>query len=65
MKVSAKVGDLVRIKSRFRNAPIGLIVSIERRDGSYAGGRVKVQWFDGRDDSYYPRSMSNLEVVSD
>ena len=63
-----KVGDLVRIKSRFRNAPMGLIVSIERRAvrtdvfGSLAD-RVKVQWLDGSDDPYY--SSIDLEVVSD
>ena len=62
-----KVGDLVRIKSRFRNAPIGLIVSIERRGWLHGlrthADRVKVQWLDGSDDPYY--SSINLEVVSD
>jgi len=65
---SAKVGDLVRIKSRFRNAPIGLVVSIERRVvrtdvfGSLAD-RVKVQWLDGNYNPYY--SSNELEKVSE
>jgi len=68
VKVSAKVGDLVRIKSRFRNAPMGLIVSIERRlvpadvFGSLTQ-RVKVQWLDGSDDMDY--NMNDLELVSE
>ena len=56
-----KVGDLVRIKSRFRNAPIGLIVSIDHHPRNAAP--VKVQWLDGNYDQY--RNMNELEVVSD
>jgi hypothetical protein len=56
-----KVGDLVRIKSRFRNAPIGLIVSIDHHPRNAAP--VKVQWLDGNYDQY--RNMNELEVVND
>ena len=58
-----KVGDLVRLKAYPSLAPIGLIVSIERRPGFYGGDRGKVQWL-GRNYVEY-RGLNELEVVSD
>lgn len=56
------VGDLVRLKD-CPKAPIGLIVSIERRPGFYGGDRGKVQWLDGNYSSY--RSLNELEVINE
>ena len=60
-----EIGDLVRPKDypKELTAPIGLIVSIERRPGFYGGDRAKVQWLEGNYSGY--RDLNELEVVSD
>ena len=57
-----KVGDLVRLKSRFRNAPIGLIVDTD----DFAPANtcfVKVQWLDGNYNPY--RGLDELEIINE
>lgn len=56
-----KVGDLVRLKAP--PSRLGLIVSIKRRPGFYAGDRARVQWF-GTGRTYWVLEES-LEKVSD
>jgi hypothetical protein len=59
-----KVGDLVRIKSRFRNAPIGLIVDTD--DPAPANTYfVKVQWFGNQCKYDQYRSPDELEVINE
>ena len=57
-----KIGDLVRIKSRFRNAPVGLIVSIDHHPLRTAP--LKVQWFGSRNYVQY-RGLNELEVINE
>lgn len=58
-----KVGDLVRLKD-YPKAPIGLIVSIERRGVFRDRWLAKVQWIEH--DAYVQhRSLKNLEVISE
>jgi len=58
-----KVGDLVRLKD-YPKAPIGLIVSIERRGVFRDRWLAKVQWLEC--DAYVQhRSLKNLEVISE
>jgi len=58
-----KVGDLVRLKD-YPKAPIGLIVSIERRGVFRDRWLAKVQWLEY--DAYVQhRSLKNLEVISE
>jgi hypothetical protein len=57
-----QVGDLVRLK-HYPKAPIGLIVSIERRGVFGDRWEVKVQWLDGN--KYQYCNMNGLEVVSE
>tara|TARA_S200002703_G_scaffold110529_1_gene96166 strand:+ start:853 stop:1038 length:186 start_codon:yes stop_codon:yes gene_type:complete len=58
-----KVGDLVRLKD-YPKAPIGLIVSIERRGVFRDRWLAKVQWLEH--DAYIQhRYLKNLEVVSE
>jgi len=58
-----KVGDLVRLKD-YPKAPIGLIVSIERRGVFRDRWLAKVQWLEY--DAYAQhRSLKNLEVISE
>jgi|DEB0MinimDraft_4_1074332.scaffolds.fasta_scaffold471597_2 hypothetical protein len=59
-----KIGDLVRLKAYPSFAPIGLIVSIERRPGFYGGDRGKVQWFGSRNYVQY-RGLNELEVINE
>jgi len=58
-----KVGDLVRLKSRFMDAPIGLIVSIERRPDGWGGDLAKLEWLDGNYNPY--RGLDDLEVINE
>ena len=61
-----KVGDLVRPKDypKALTAPIGLIVSIERRGVFRDRWLAKVQWLEH--DAYVQhRSLKNLEVISE
>lgn len=65
-----KIGDLVRPKDypKALTAPIGLIVSIERRGVFRDRWLAKVQWL-GYEAAYVnlvqKRSLKNLEVISE
>ena len=61
-----KVGDLVRLKD-YPKAPIGLIVSIERRGVFRDRWLAKVQWVgcEAYDNLVQKRSLKNLEVISE
>lgn len=61
-----KIGDLVKSKDypKALTAPIGLIVSIERRGVFRDRWVAKVQWLEY--EAYVPyRSLKNLEVISE
>ena len=58
-----KVGDLVRLKDYPQFSPVGLIVSTERRPGTWPYTHARVQWL-GRNGIEY-RTMNELEVVND
>lgn len=64
-----KIGDLVKSKDypKALTAPIGLIVSIERRGVFRDRWLAKVQWvgYEAYDNLVQKRSLKNLEVISE